>query len=57
MSTLKKDSICARRRFNPLARCELVFALSQVGPRRRRRRKLRGGFARRRFSQPVVARV
>ena len=56
MADLKRDTICARRRFNPLARCELVFALKPA-VRRHRRRKSRRLYTRKTASRPVVARV
>jgi hypothetical protein len=58
MPVLRNDTICARRRFNPLSRCTvaLAFKPAPAKPRYRGKNRVRR-YTRRKAAPPVVARV
>jgi hypothetical protein len=57
MASFRNDTICARRRFNPLAVCTVVCANAQPQPRRYRGKRRPRRYSRLKNPRPVVARI
>jgi hypothetical protein len=58
MADLKRDTICARRRFNPLSRCTVALALKSPSVKVSYRGKKRSRrYTKRQTQRPIVARI